>query len=329
MSQTALTESQLHQSVEQLRLQHTNTIDLYKAVAGLLFFHYDSTPTTNRMYQLVRKGSMSAPAEALKLFWQELRARSHVRMEQADLPPALKHSVGTLISQIWEESVQYAQQAAEKNNQMLFTQIACAEKEKHEVVLQSQQVQSALLMAEQQLQAQDQTIDKQRLDQQEQQIKLMALQHQITTLVEQKQDLLSQHEKALATQREQSALSEQRAQDMEKYARLEIERVRQEALKQQQTDQQRSADQQQKHLLLQEQFQTLQRDYLELQQQYRYQTDLLAQNQQQYQAIEQKNQDLHTLLKELQQSMQQPQAPRSLRAQPSRLAKKRAKTHRA
>src|SRR5690554_4195780 len=111
MSQSALTESQLHVAVEQLRSQHSNTIDLYKAVAALLFFQYDSTPTTNRMYQLVRKGSMSAPAEALRLFWQELRERSQVRMEQADIPATLKQSVGSLVAQIWEESLDQAQQA--------------------------------------------------------------------------------------------------------------------------------------------------------------------------------------------------------------------------
>lgn len=322
MSQTALTESQLHQSVEQLRQQYPNTIDLYKAVAGLLFFHYDSTPTTNRMYQLVRKGSMSAPAEALKLFWQELRERSHVRMEQADLPAGLKNTVGMLASQMWEESLQYAQLTAEKQNQQLFIQVAEAEKDKQQAVLHSQQLQSTLLNLEQLVQNKDQLIEQQRLEQQEQQLQIMASQNQIQLLNEQKLETQLQHEKNLETQKEQVLLSEQRAQDMEKYARLEIERVRQDAIKQQLAEQQRFVEQQKKQQLLQEQFQALQSEYLELQQQYRYQQNQLQQTKEQHELIEQKNQDLHALLQQLQQRLDQPSTPRSL---PSRLAKQRAK----
>ncbi|GAB3552032.1 hypothetical protein GCM10027343_37040 [Noviherbaspirillum agri] len=52
----------------------------------LLFFRYGITPTTNKLYQLVRKGSMSAPAEALNKFWEDLRDKSRVRIEHRDLP---------------------------------------------------------------------------------------------------------------------------------------------------------------------------------------------------------------------------------------------------
>ena len=138
MSQPVLTESELHLAVEKLRSEHSNTLDLYKAVAALLFFQYDSTPTTNRMYQLVRKGSMSAPAEALRLFWQELRDRSQVRMEEADIPLGLKQTAGALFAQMWEDALQYAKQITEQNNQAIYTQLALVQQESQQLAEQLQ-----------------------------------------------------------------------------------------------------------------------------------------------------------------------------------------------
>ncbi|MFD2274300.1 DNA-binding protein [Undibacterium arcticum] len=53
----------------------TQTQDLYREVCVLLFFRYGMTPTANKLYQLVRKGSMTAPAEALNKFWEDLREK--------------------------------------------------------------------------------------------------------------------------------------------------------------------------------------------------------------------------------------------------------------
>ena len=79
-----------------LRAQHPETQDLYREVCVLLFFRHGITPTANRLYQLVRKGSMSAPAEALAKFWATLREKSRVRIEHADLPEDLQGAAGEL-----------------------------------------------------------------------------------------------------------------------------------------------------------------------------------------------------------------------------------------
>ena len=55
----------------------------------LLFFRHGIAPTANRLYQLVKKGSMNAPAEALARFWATLREKSRVRIEHPDLPAEL------------------------------------------------------------------------------------------------------------------------------------------------------------------------------------------------------------------------------------------------
>ena len=64
--------NQIQAEVERLRAQFPDTQELYREVSALLFFRYGITPTANKLYQLVRKGSMSAPAEALNKFWETI-----------------------------------------------------------------------------------------------------------------------------------------------------------------------------------------------------------------------------------------------------------------
>jgi chromosome segregation ATPase len=66
-----------------------------------MFFRYGLTPTANKLYQYVRKGSMSAPAEALSKFWSDLREKSRVRIERPDLPDEVKGAAGELVASLW------------------------------------------------------------------------------------------------------------------------------------------------------------------------------------------------------------------------------------
>ena len=72
MDTLPVTEARMQAEIEALRAQHPETQDLYREVCVLLFFRYGLTPTANKLYQLVRKGSMSAPAEALARFWEKI-----------------------------------------------------------------------------------------------------------------------------------------------------------------------------------------------------------------------------------------------------------------
>lgn len=103
-SASALTNTQsvnLIQDVERLREQFPRTSDLYREVCALLFFRYDETPTAARLYQLVRRGSNSAPAGALADFWKGLREKSRVRISHPDVPPALQDAAGELVQTLW------------------------------------------------------------------------------------------------------------------------------------------------------------------------------------------------------------------------------------
>lgn len=103
-------EQQIQSEIEQLRAQFPETQDLYREACVLLFFRHGITPTANKLYQYVRKGSMSAPAEALRKFWEHLREKSRLRVEHPDLPDALKAATGDLVATIWAQAQGAAQQ---------------------------------------------------------------------------------------------------------------------------------------------------------------------------------------------------------------------------
>jgi len=110
MTTSESNEKQLLADIDQLRSQFPHTQDLYREVCVLLFFRYGITPTTNKLYQLVRKGSMSAPAEALNKFWEDLRDKSRVRIEHPDLPESLKTAAGELVATLWSSAQSAAQE---------------------------------------------------------------------------------------------------------------------------------------------------------------------------------------------------------------------------
>ncbi len=91
----------LTSEIEALKLRITDTRTLYREVCALLFFRHGITPTAHRLYQLVRRGSMGTPADVLRVFWQELRERSRVRLDHPDLPMDLRTLGGELMAQLW------------------------------------------------------------------------------------------------------------------------------------------------------------------------------------------------------------------------------------
>ena len=111
MNTPVIDETRIQAQIDQLKTQFHQTRDLYREVCVLLFFRYGITPTANKLYQYVRKGSMSAPAEALNKFWLELRDKSRVRIDHPDLPDELKEATGNFVGDLWLQ----AQAAAQTN----------------------------------------------------------------------------------------------------------------------------------------------------------------------------------------------------------------------
>lgn len=101
MLNNSQTAAAMQADIDALRDRFPRTADLYREACGVMFFRYGLTPTANALYQLVRKGSMSVPTEALRRFWSDLRERAKVDLPHADLPDQVKHSAGRLIGEIW------------------------------------------------------------------------------------------------------------------------------------------------------------------------------------------------------------------------------------
>jgi chromosome segregation ATPase len=102
-------DHRLQAEIQALRERCRDTQELYREVCVLLFFRHGVTPTANKLYQLVRKGSMSAPAEALSRFWATLREKSRVRIEHPDLPQELRDAAGEAIGALWQRAQALAQ----------------------------------------------------------------------------------------------------------------------------------------------------------------------------------------------------------------------------
>lgn len=101
MSDVLSDEARLAADIERLKVEFPKTRELYREVCALLFFRFGVAPTANRLYNLVRRGTMSTPASVLSEFWAELREKSRVRIEHPDLPTDLSEAAGELIGTLW------------------------------------------------------------------------------------------------------------------------------------------------------------------------------------------------------------------------------------
>lgn len=113
MTDVAPDEVRLNAEIERLKAEFPKTRELYREVCALMFFRFGITPTANRLYQLVRRGSMSTPTAVLSEFWADLREKSRVRIEHADLPEELQGAAGELVAALWTRAAAAAQASLE------------------------------------------------------------------------------------------------------------------------------------------------------------------------------------------------------------------------
>jgi len=104
-------DAALAAEIERLKAAHPKTRELYREVCALLFFRYGLTPTANRLYQLVHRGSMGTPTAVLGEFWSALREKSRVRIEHPDLPADLGAAAGELVATLWTRATASADAA--------------------------------------------------------------------------------------------------------------------------------------------------------------------------------------------------------------------------
>lgn len=245
MNTETVTTPEMAVEIERLRLSFPDTQELYREVCILLFFRHGITPTTNKLYQLVRKGSMSAPTEALRAFWAELREKSRVRIEQPDLPEALKITAGEMVSALWKEARAAADQQLESLHQDAVESIRIAKDAQQTAERQTQSFEQELDRERQNLQTSESKVLQLEKALSAQQACSDALKNQLAMAEQQRSALESSLEGARRqfaseSEKQRDALkrSEERLEGTEKRALLEIDRERQLASRVQQDMQQ-------------------------------------------------------------------------------------------
>ncbi|AOJ64563.1 ATPase (plasmid) [Burkholderia ubonensis] len=233
MSDVLSPDAALAAEIERLKATHSKTRELYREVCALLFFRFGITPTANRLYQLVRKGSMGTPTEVLAEFWTALREKGRVRLERPDLPPDLQAAAGDLVATLWEKSnaAAYAELAAlrgelEAERETGREEIARAQEAtaRAEAALAGRE--AALLTARARIQELEQALAGSEASRRAREVDVVRLQgenrERDAALVQARADFAQE----LAKQREAALRSEQRLEVAEKRALLEIERER-------------------------------------------------------------------------------------------------------
>lgn len=224
--------------IDCLRDRFPHTADLYREACAVMFFRYGVTPTTNALYQLVRKGSMSAPSEALKRFWSDLRERARVDVQHADLPDQVKHSAGQLIGEIWSLAQQAADESITVLRQSATVERDAAIAEKDRLEDDIAQLSAQLENGRDQLASAEGTIAKQREElgaaavaQKETDLRLNEARADIETLRDQISSMLRARAAEIEKLTDRILQAEQRYTDLSKRTLVDLDRERTAATK--------------------------------------------------------------------------------------------------
>ena len=242
-------EQQIQAEIERLRDQFPQTQDLYREACVLLFFRFGITPTANKLYQFVRKGSMSAPSQALTKFWGDLRDKSRIRIEHPDLPEELRTAAGELTAALWTRALASANEAfvaqrSESQAAVLIAQAAeAAANEKLELVRQDlAAAQQSNLQAADKIRALEQRLASEVAGHEAAEAQLRQIADEIHRLQNANEQDRREFATELEKQRAATFLTEERFHAAEERALLEIDRERAQAAKlQKELEQARSA----------------------------------------------------------------------------------------
>jgi hypothetical protein len=233
MSDVLSPDAALAAEIERLKAAFPKTRELYREVCALLFFRHGITPTANRLYQLVKRGSMGTPTAVLGEFWTELREKSRVRIEHPDLPADLGAAAGELVATLWTRATVSADSALDA----LRGEVEAQRAEAQQLVIAArdelgrtetalEQRTAALLAAQVEVRELDRAQVEGHAQRQALEAELARVQ---TALAARERELVAAREgfsRDLAKQREAAERAEERLRASEKRALLEIDRER-------------------------------------------------------------------------------------------------------
>jgi len=233
MAENASDLESMRADVDALRERFPKTADLYRETCAIMFFRYGITPTTNALYQVVRKGSMSVPAVALRQFWDDLRRQTRVDVANAGLPEELHDLAGKLLGQLWsgaqnaaDESVAHLKADLATEREALLAEKAHADQQMSAMAAKLDEATRAAIVREQDLVALREQLSAERATVQKAESQLSESRSQVERL----------QLEALATSRDHSAAldkvtarvvqAEERYSELEKRALVELDRER-------------------------------------------------------------------------------------------------------
>ncbi len=233
MSDPAFNEIALQADIEELRKRYPDTKDLYREAAILLFFRHGQTPTTNRLYQLVRKGSMNTVTASLSAFWETLRERSRVQIDHPTIPEELKTAAGDLVQVLWDKAnvaakAEFAAATAESTAKIDAAQRSQVESEvaRDRALQENTDLDAKYQSISESLTASHATVDAEKRAHGETTARLEEARAEVSSL----RDALSQARRDFAIEldkgRDAIKLAEERLDAAERRALLEIDRER-------------------------------------------------------------------------------------------------------
>lgn len=238
MSDALPPDAALAADIERLKAEFPRTRELYREVCALLFFRHGITPTANRLYQLVKRGSMGTPTAVLGEFWTELREKSRVRIGHPDLPADLGAAAGELVATLWTRATAAADTAldalrGEVEAQRAESQqlVIAARDELGRVETALEQRTAALLAAQVEVRELDRAQAEGHAQRQALEAELARMSAALAVRDRELQEVREGFSRDLEKQREAAERAEDRLRASEKRALLEIDRERNNAAK--------------------------------------------------------------------------------------------------
>lgn len=226
-------ETEIQAEVEALKARFPETKSLYREVCALLFFRYGITPTANKLYQFVRKGSMSAPSDALIRFWEELRGKAQVQIDHPDLPDALKAATAEAMQVLWVQATELARGEAQVLRVEAKAEVQAAQQEQQRehqraesAIAQIATLQESLDAASTALRARDLDLEEERRSHAATAGRSQELQRQISQLQGQLERARSDFSIELDKGRQAIASADARAAGAQRHALMEVEQER-------------------------------------------------------------------------------------------------------
>ncbi|SOF01754.1 replication region DNA-binding N-term [Burkholderia sp. OK233] len=231
-------DAALAAEIERLKVAFPKTRELYREVCALMFFRHGITPTANRLYQLVRRGSMGTPTAVLGEFWTDLREKSRVRIDHPDLPADLQAAAGELVATLWTRSSTAAQAALDALRTEIEAQRAearqavdAARDELGRVESALEQRTAALFAAQVEVRELDKAQAEGRAQRQALQAELERMREALAARDRELVEVREGFSRDLGKQRDATERAEERFHASEKRALLEIDRERSAATK--------------------------------------------------------------------------------------------------